>query len=119
MVLEARVKIVSKAGGLIDLPPQTFKTMTCDLCKAEPVYRVTLVARGTFACDTCRRPPKIRDNVNLHKKVKLDSMWVTQAQINEQDRMRILPYNGPDGSHYVGRMGENGKISERSPDFRS
>lgn len=59
------------------------------------------------------------ENVNLHKKVKLDKMWVTQVQIDEMDRARILPYNGPNGSHYTGRMGENGRISEREPEFRS
>jgi len=58
-------------------------------------------------------------NVNLHKKVKLDSIYVTQAQIDEMDRRRILPIDAPRGEYFVGRMGENGRISEREPDFRS
>lgn len=92
--------------------------LKCDLCSCEYVYKVTSIGGGSFACDKCYRHPPKTENVNLHKKVKLDSMWVTEAQIKEQDRMRILPYNGPDGSHYVGRMSERGRIEEREPDFR-
>lgn len=92
--------------------------LKCDLCSCEFVYRIYSVGGGTFACEKCYRRPLKNVNVNLNKKVKLDSIFVTQAQIEEQDRMRILPYNGPNGTHFVGRMGENGRIQEREPDFR-
>ena len=79
---------------------------------------MTLVEKGVFGCDKCRRSPKRFFNVNSGKKVKLDSIWVTQADIDELDRRRILPYEHPDKqSYYAGRMGENGKIQEKQGPF--
>ena len=91
--------------------------LKCDNCGDSPVYRVR-IEKGIGYCDKCRKP-SVSLTLGIKKMVKLDSMYVSEAQVKEQDRMRILPYNAPDGGHYVGRMGENGKISEREPDFRS
>ena len=93
--------------------------LKCDLCATEHIYRLTSLGKGVWACQNCFRVPSSY-GTRIVKKVKLDSMWVTEAQIKEQDRRRILPYEHREkGSYYVGRMCENGKISEREPDFRS
>lgn len=43
---------------------------------------------------------------------------VSRARIDELNRRVVLNYNPNDGTYDVGRLGENGKIQEKAPDYR-
>ena len=71
-------------------------------------------------CDACPdgRPDNSAFNFSNVEKVKLVSMTVTRKQIGELERRAILPDKRADGGYYLGRRMENGKISDRQPDYR-
>ena len=92
--------------------------MTCDNCK-DLAYRVHSVGDGVFVCRNCYTAPPNRENVGSRDTVLVGKTWTTKGQLDELERRRILPYEKPGGGYYVGRMGENGKIQEKAPDFKS
>ena len=67
-------------------------------------------------CDSCVSDKEIGIPATVEY-VQLPTIRVTKSQIKELERRRILPYEKPDGGYYVGRMGENGKIQERWPNY--
>ena len=46
---------------------------------------------------------------------------VSKARLKEMERRVVLPYKKGEpgsGEYYLGRIGENGKVQERHPDYR-
>lgn len=91
--------------------------MKCDSCKTEGHYRLRC-ENSFWVCAGCRSRMYV-SSVGISKKVKVGKTWATENQLKELERRVILPYDKPGGGYYVGRVGENGKVQERWPDYRS
>lgn len=78
------------------------------------MYKLTKTGDG-WVCSRCISMPS--SDLFIRKMVRLGDIVVSQRRIDELDRARILPYNAPNGGHYVGRVGDNGKIQEREPNI--
>ena len=88
--------------------------MKCDSCST-PSYRLRSVGNGKWVCRNCLGYAS--QYVSVKTKIKVGGMWATQRQLDEMGRRKILPYEKPGGGYYLGRMGENGKIQEKAPDY--
>lgn len=79
-----------------------------------------LLDDSKFVCSVCEwdRETKLRGSFGYSKDmVKLHSMSASKAQLDELDR-RVIIGDKPDGGYILGRRGENGKIQDKSPDYR-
>jgi hypothetical protein len=88
----------------------------CELCGKKEKTRVRWCK---YVCDDCE-PQAWGKNLLIETVFIRDYGYVPKSRIEEMKRRRILPYKPPEGSgkdYYVGRMGENGKISEKLPDY--
>lgn len=91
--------------------------LICDSCKTDKHYKLRC-EKGLWICSNCRSG-EVSIGVGITKKVLVGKTWATERQLKEMERRRILPYNKPDGGYFLGRMGENGKISEKWPQYQS
>ena len=94
--------------------------MKCDKCKKKDRKGNYIhFSKEGFLCSECSPYKEISLNDIKFEKVFLkDYGWTTRSRLNELERRVILPYEkkGSKG-YYVGRMGENGKIQEREPNY--
>ena len=93
--------------------------LKCDVCDKKYVYSIKSIGNGSFACRDCLSSSGT-SGVEVVGKIKLGSLMVSQKQLDELNRRRILPYKKLGGGYYLGRLMENGKISEdRQPNYSS
>ena len=74
--------------------------------------------KRTF-CDKCIKDKKIGVAKSIEKVFLKGYGWELKSRLKEMDRRVILPYKHPDGqgSYYLGRREDSGKVSERHPDY--
>ena len=72
------------------------------------------------ACQACP-DGEYKNSLNIctPEYVMLGKTKASKRQLGELERRVRLPYKKPGGGYYLGRRGENGKIQEKWPDYRS
>jgi len=93
--------------------------MECTICNTDHI-RLRSLGNEVWSCYNClsKRSFESTDSgIRIVKKIRLGSQVATEAQLKELERRRILPQKKEGGGYYLGRMGENGKIQERWPDY--
>ena len=69
-------------------------------------------------CDSCLSDKEIGVPKLIETVVLNGSYRTTKARIAELERRVMIPGKGPDGDYAIGRLGENGKVQEKEPDYR-
>lgn len=86
-----------------------FKCLRCNFAEE---YERDIVSIGCSMCSEIKK----QNTFNVIDTVFIrDYGNVEVSRINEMKRRVIIPKDNKDGSYYVGRRGENGKIQEREP----
>lgn len=86
-------------GHRDEVEPKGYTRYFCDNCVKDKEFGV-----GCFT---------IQQTINVRSYGK-----VSVKRIEEVTRRRVLPVQPTDGTgYYVGRMGENGKIAEKEPNY--
>ena len=96
--------------------------MNCDQCKNQDKKgRLRHYTGMGFLCSECEPYVEIKKgSYSFQEKVYLKNYgMVSKARIDELNRRKILPIKRNDGKseYYLGRIGENGKIQEKHPNY--
>ena len=91
--------------------------MKCDSCQTKGHSRLRSIGNQVWVCKDCVFYEPTKPELGLIKRIRLGSQVVTEKQLKELERRRILPKEKPGGGYYLGRMGENGKVAEKWPDY--
>lgn len=72
-------------------------------------------------CDTCIKDKPFENSLkgfHARETVYLKGYGnESAARIKEMERRVVLPYKKEGGGYYLGRLGENGKVSEKHPNY--
>ncbi len=97
------------------MPLTNFMEIMCEVCGQRAKTRVRWCK---YVCDFCE-PEKVLAPQTVETRYLPSYGHVSLKRIDEMKRRRILPKPSTETNrdYYVGRMGENGKIEEREPNY--